>query len=286
MNLRRSLLAIVLLTTPARAADDFRAALEGVESATVALPLAEKYVKEHPQAADIGTAEITLGQLYGMNGQNDKAAALLDKCYARMVKGAAGDLSDAFGATSTLVKSLLATGDKTKAKAASTRLTKDFNDHPQIGRAASAIEGLKDELKKPVQGDTMAVSFTDIDGHKVDLAELKGKVVLVDFWATWCSICMVELPNVLKAYDSFHDKGFEVIGISLDEDVNAVRELISQRKMAWPQYCDGMGWESSISRKFGIHSLPSTFLIGKDGKVAATNLHGEALETKLSEMLK
>jgi len=286
MKLCRSLLAVILLASSARAADSFRAALQGVKTADEALPLAEKYVKEHPRAADIGEAEVTLGRLYGMIGQNDKAVALLDTHYTGMEKGAKGDLRGAMGATSGLVTSYLAMGDKKKAEAAIARLTTDFKSHPEMSKAASSIENLKGELSKPNKGDIMDVSFTGTNGHKVDLAEMKGKVVLVDFWATWCGPCVAELPNVIKAYDAYHDKGFEVIGISLDQDESKLTDFTKEHKMPWPQFFDGKGWENSIATKYGIHSIPATFLIGKDGKVAATNLRGEALETKLGEMLK
>ncbi len=287
MKFLRPLLALVLLAgTAVHAADDFKTALQGVKTPAEALPVAEKYVKEHPEAADIGMAEIMLGRLYGMNGQNDKAVTLLEKRYAALEKGAKGDLRSAVGATSGLVTSLIAAGDKKGAGAAIDRLNSDFKDHAEMTQAASTIEGLRGELNKPNKGDTMAVSFNDIDGHKVDLAEMKGKVVLVDFWATWCGPCVHELPNVIKAYAANHDKGFEVIGISLDQDEKKLRDFVKEKAMAWPQYFDGKGWDNSMAGKFGIHSIPATFLIGKDGKVTATDLRGDALEKKLDELLK
>ena len=109
--------------------------------------------------------------------------------------------------------------------------------------------------------------------------------MLVDFWATWCGPCVAELPNVLAAYTEYHDKGFEVIGISLDQDKGALEGFVKKREMAWPQMFDGKGWESDLVKKYGIRGIPATFLIGKDGKVAATDLRGEVLSVKVKELL-
>ena len=287
MKFRRLALAVLLsVSASVHAADDFKTALQGATTAREAQPLAEKYVSEHPEAPDIAMAKTLLGQLYGMNGDHEKALVLLEKCYAGMPKGAKGDLRGAVGMTKGLVTSYIAIGDKKKAEAAVKRLNDDFKGHSEMDQAAPVIASIQGELNKPGKGDVMEVSFTDIDGHKVDLATLKGKVVLVDFWATWCGPCVGELPNVLKAYYTYHDKGFEVIGISLDKEEKALRTFIKDKKVPWPQYFDGKGWENALSTKFGIQSIPATFLIGKDGKVAATGLRGEALGAKLEELLK
>lgn len=280
-------LSVLLAATVfCRAEDDLKSALKDVRGAKEALPLVEAYVRDHPKAADAGQAVGLLGRLYGMNGNHEKALEVLEKAYTDMKKGKDGDLRQAVGLTHGLVTSHLAMGDKKKGRAVIQRLRDDFKDHAEMSQAASTIEGLEGELNTPAKGDVMEVSFTDLDGKKVDLAALKGKVVLVDFWATWCGPCVGELPNVLKAYEAYHDKGFEIVGISLDQDKDKLTSFVKEKKMVWSQYFDGKGWENALSTKFGIHSIPATFLIGKDGKVAATNLRGPALEEKLAELLK
>ena len=115
------------------------------------------------------------------------------------------------------------------------------------------------------------LKFTALDGTPVDLATMKGKVVLIDFWATWCPPCRGEVPNVVAAYEAYHKRGFEVIGISLDQDDGALRSFTAQNGMAWPQYFDGRGWDNAMAQKFDIHSIPAMWLIGKDGQIITTN---------------
>ena len=121
------------------------------------------------------------------------------------------------------------------------------------------------------QTKPLDLKFTAVDGTKVDLADLRGKVVLIDFWATWCPPCREEVPNVVAAYKKYHDQGFDVIGISLDQDKDKLLAFTKDHGMVWPQYFDGQGWDNSISKSFGIDSIPAMWLVGKDGKVVSTD---------------
>jgi thiol-disulfide isomerase/thioredoxin len=110
------------------------------------------------------------------------------------------------------------------------------------------------------------LKFTAVDGKTFDLSQMRGKVVLIDFWATWCPPCRAEVPNVVATYKKFHDRGFEVVGISLDQDKDTMVNFTSQHGMTWPQYFDGKGWDNAVSSSFGIQEIPTMVLIGKDGK--------------------
>ncbi len=115
------------------------------------------------------------------------------------------------------------------------------------------------------------LKFTAVDGREVDLASLRGKVVLIDFWATWCGPCVAELPNVLKTYREFHPKGFEIVGISLDSDKAKLESFVKDKGMDWPQFFDGKGWKNEISTRYGINSIPAMWLVDKKGMLVSTS---------------
>lgn len=128
-------------------------------------------------------------------------------------------------------------------------------------------------------------SETDLDGKPISVGNFKGKVVLVDFWATWCGPCVGELPNVLKAYEKYHGKGFEIVGVSLDSDKDKLTTFLKAKNMTWQQFFDGKGWKNKVAEKYQVHSIPATYLVDKDGKLIASNLRGDALETALAKVL-
>ncbi|MCE9520213.1 MAG: TlpA family protein disulfide reductase [Verrucomicrobia bacterium] len=142
----------------------------------------------------------------------------------------------------------------------------------------------KPQSAAPAIGETLTLKFVDSHGKSVDLAKLKGKVVLIDFWATWCGPCVAEVPNVVKTYNALHSKGFEIIGISLDSDKAALTKFTKEKGMPWPQYFDGKGWKNSMATKFGIHSVPTMWLVDKEGKLANTHARG-GLEAEVEKLL-
>jgi len=156
-----------------------------------------------------------------------------------------------------------------------------------IDQAVAAIEKQAASANLLAVGKVFpAFAEKNLDGLPLVLAEFKGKIVLVDFWATWCGPCVAELPNVLAAYEKFHAKGFEVVGISLDQNRAALTGFIKEKNMKWPQYFDGLGWKNKLAEQYGIQSIPATFLLDGDGKIIAKNLRGPSLDAKLAALLK
>jgi thiol-disulfide isomerase/thioredoxin len=126
--------------------------------------------------------------------------------------------------------------------------------------------------------------FQAVDGRAVSLKDLRGKVVLVDFWATWCGPCMHEVPNVVATYKQLRDNGFEIVGISLDKDIDGMRAVTGQMGMTWPQYCDGKGWQNEISSGYGINAIPATWLVDKRGYIRYVGLRGKVLADRIQEL--
>ncbi|RBL89944.1 TlpA disulfide reductase family protein [Chitinophaga flava] len=135
-----------------------------------------------------------------------------------------------------------------------------------------------------------APEFTQNDtaGQPVALTSFRGKYVLIDFWASWCSPCRAENPNVVAAYSKYHDKGFEVLGVSVDDEKSRNNWLnaIKHDGLTWQQVSDLKGWNNAVSRMYGIRYIPQNFLVDPNGKIIAKNLKGKDLEKKLAELLK
>lgn len=123
-------------------------------------------------------------------------------------------------------------------------------------------------------------------GKEIDLKSFRGKVVLVDFWATWCSPCRSELPNVKKMYEKYHKQGFEIISISLDTNLDTCKKYIEEQKLDWYHIGDGKGWGAKLAKKHKVPGIPCAVLVGKDGKILHTSARGAALEQYLKEGLK
>lgn len=129
------------------------------------------------------------------------------------------------------------------------------------------------------------INLPDPDGNMIKLSSMRGKYVLVDFWASWCKPCRMENPNVVKAYKKYHNKGFEILGVSLDENAMRWKNAIQADQLDWKHVSELKGWQSEVCRTFNINSIPFSILLDKNGVIIATNLRGEALEQKLKEVL-
>ena len=159
---------------------------------------------------------------------------------------------------------------------------------PEFGNTArfKAIEQ-KISLTKRLSVGQPAIDFsqTDDKGKTVSLSDVKGKYVLVDFWASWCGPCRTEYPFLKTAYAKYKDKNFEIIGVSLDDKKSAWLGAIQSNGFKWIQLCDLKGRQNSVAQAYGISAIPQSFLIDPQGKIIAKNLRGEELLAKLAEVI-
>jgi thiol-disulfide isomerase/thioredoxin len=138
---------------------------------------------------------------------------------------------------------------------------------------------------KPYEvGKPLDIRFTALDGREVDLSKLKGKVVLVEFWSTTCGPCIAEMPTVKAVYQKLHDRGFEVVAISLDDKETALRGFIKDKELPWPQHFDGKGWENRFAVRYGIFSIPTTWVVDKRGNLRDINARFD-LERRITSLL-
>jgi len=252
-------------------------------------------------AADTNSIEVDLNGIItrvieklqqGKNTEPDLASNLAeyDALYARHK----GEKSEA-AAQILLAKANLYTQVLKDPEKAADVLKQFQHDFPEVqinGNTDKLIEDLQRaaEVKKIQSSLVEGTPFPgfdekDINGKPLSIANYKGKVVLVDFWATWCPLCLVELPNVMATYKKYHDQGFEVIGISLDEDRQQLEKFLKAKAMTWPQYNDGLYWKTKLAVKYGIEQLPSNYLLDGKGTIIGRNLMGDALEAAVAKAL-
>lgn len=129
------------------------------------------------------------------------------------------------------------------------------------------------------------ISLPGVNDSPVKLSSFKGKVVLIDFWASWCGPCRASIPSVIKLYDKYKAKGFEVFGVSIDSKKKDWLKAIAQDKITYPQVNDKAGWYSKTTEMYGVNAIPNTFLLDKTGKIVAIDLDGEQLENKVKALL-
>lgn len=148
-----------------------------------------------------------------------------------------------------------------------------------IGRVAR-IKGVSIGAQAP------EIALSDTTGNPVSLSSLRGKYVLLDFWASWCGPCRAENPNVVRMYNKFKDKGFAIYSVSLDQAKANWTKAIRNDNLTWTHVSDLKYWQSAAAQQYGVQAIPATFLLDKEGKIIAKNLRGDALEQKLEEVLK
>ncbi len=165
------------------------------------------------------------------------------------------------------------------------RIIKDFPDSMYAGM----IKGGRRQAQ--AVGKPFDLEFTDaINGSTVSIKSLKGKVVVIDFWATWCGPCVAEMPKMKELYSKYRNQGVEFIGVSLDQPkqqggLDKLKAFVKEKQIAWPQYYQGKGWDSAFSSSWGINAIPCVFIVDGDGKLYSVKARGK-LEEMIPELLK
>jgi thiol-disulfide isomerase/thioredoxin len=202
----------------------------------------------------------------------------------------AGEPTGAHAAMLTMfVDALSDTPDSVMAKQALAELLPYFSKsgNPAIQDRLPLLEGINRRLNLP--GNQMELSGKFLDGTELDWNAYRGKVVLVDYWATWCGPCRAEVPNVLANYLKYHDKGFDVIGISLDEKRSDAEDYVKQTNIPWPslfhQSTGESGWQNPMAVRYGITGIPTAILIDQEGKVVSMQARGPQLGKLLEQLL-
>jgi peroxiredoxin len=236
--------------------------------------IARQYLEESPQGEVRPMARIVATMARAGAGRFDAALADYKSLMAGLTQPEQEEFATNFAET--LARSACAAGQAEVAREVYRTLRAQFAESPGLGERVAAELARLDRVGQPAP----ALDARDLDGKPVRLADLKGKVVLLDFWATWCAPCLEELPRLRALYDAYHAKGFEIVGVSLDETAPPVAEFARDRKLPWPQLHNATSGADLVGA-YGVSSIPATVLVGPDGRILRLDARGPALEAAL-----
>jgi peroxiredoxin len=241
--------------------------------------LGRQYLKMDPDGPVKALAQIILTMARAQAGRFDDALAQ----FRQLIKGLDPSEQEEFAASfsDSFAVAAVAAGEYAIARQVHQTLLARFGESPNLRQKVQA------ELKRLEQVGKPAPAFVaeDLQGQPVRFSAYRGKYVLLDFWATWCGPCVAELPRLQAAYQTYHDAGFEIIGVSLDESKTAVVDFVKARKLPWRQIHNA-GGTADLVAAFGVSSIPSTYLIDPEGTIIRLDLRGKALNQTLSRLLK
>ncbi len=242
--------------------------------------VARKYLAEHPDGPVRSLAQIVSTMARAQAGQFAEALA----SFNALMAGLGGSDQEEFASNfaDTLANAAMASGEHEVARKVYQALLRKFG-----GESPNLAQKVKDELARIDRIGTTApgVAVNDLSGATIRLDDLRGKYVLVDFWATWCAPCVVELPRLQAAYSKYHARGFEVVAVSLDESKAAVADFARARKLPWKQVHNATAG-GDLVEAFGVRSIPATFLISPSGTIIRLELRGPALDKALDALIR
>ena len=231
-------------------------ALVQLERVQEGIKVFEVVINDYPKARYVERCLLDLGLAYDQLGNHDAA----DNAYQKLIDHPKY-------------------GSRSQAKLAKKVLEQNRTERQgELPRPPGASMNPRAWIGKPA----LDFQVTDLKGEELSLKDLRGQVVLLDFWATWCGPCIVEMPNVKKTYEKYKDRKFQIIGISLDQSTEPLEAYIEKEELGWLHY-----WDKSrkVSTMYKVHGIPSTFLIDGEGIIRKTNLRGHALEHAVAELV-
>jgi peroxiredoxin len=241
--------------------------------------LAGYYLKTDPEGPVKALAQIISTMARAQAGRFDDA---LGK-YKELMQGLGQGDQEEFAASfsDSLASTAITAGEFTVARQVYATLLGRFKDSPNLRQKIESDLKRLDMVGKPAP----AFATQDVKGQAIRLAAFRGKYVLVDFWATWCAPCVGELPRLQAAHEAYHNLGFEIIGVSLDESKTAVTDFASARKIPWAQIHNASS-AADLVEAYGVSSIPATYLVDPEGMITRIDLRGKALDDTLGQVLK
>jgi peroxiredoxin len=241
--------------------------------------LGRQYLKADPEGPVKALAQIVQTMARAQAGRYGDALAR----FRELIKGLDPNEQEEFATSfsDSFAGQAIVAGEYQIARQAYAALLDRFGESPNLRQK---VQG---DLKRLDQVGKTAPTFTadDIQGRAIRSDALRGKYVLLDFWATWCGPCIAELPRLQAAYRSYHDAGFEILGVSLDESKEAVVDFVKARKIPWPQV-HGASGAGDLVQAFGVSTIPATYLIDPEGTIIRLDLRGKALDEALARLIK
>ncbi len=241
--------------------------------------LAKRYLAENPEGAVHSLARIVATMARAQAGRFDEALSR----YRELMRGL-GDPEQQEFATSfadTLAGAAITEGQHGVARQVYETLLEIYGDGDGVRQKVEGDLARLDKVGKPAP----TVAAKDLKGEAFRLQDLKGKYVLVDFWATWCAPCVAEVPRLQEAYGTYRAGGLEVVGVSLDETPEAVTDFVKSRKIGWRQIHNASGG-GDLVEAFGVTTIPATFLIDPQGVITRLDLRGPTLDRTLAKLIK